>query len=463
MFKKFKRWFQQKASPTQAILVGAGAGSIAWSSPDYKKMSEEGYSNCVIAFKCINKNAQAVASVPWVLKERMADGTEQPIYQHDNMTLLRHPNRWTAGNVLFYKFMCHLQIAGNAYLEGVGPTSGANAGMFRELHVKRPDRMQVIKGKNGPDGYKYTVEGRDFPFMVDPRTGNCNIHHWPLFAPLDDWYGMSPIEAASRDIDIHNAYGAWNYKMLTNDARPSGVATQDFESDPKAEEKLKKDLNKEYGGLDNVGKILVLPFGLKWTQLGLSPKDMEWLEGRNVTARDICNALGVPAMMINVPGDNKYANMVEAKLDHWESTITFYLGLLATELNHWLVRRWVEREGRDLFLEPDLSNTPIAQAQKDLKWKRAYEGGDFMTLNERRELVGLEKIDEGDVILVPMSMIPLDLALEGGDTMGVGEESVSKAAIIARLRREGFSNGNIKSLTQGWPLPGRNGKQEVKR
>ncbi len=47
--------------------------------------------------------------------------------------------------------------------------------------------------------------------------------HLKLFNPLNDHYGMSPLEAAQRPVDTHNAAAAWNKAMLDNAARPSGA------------------------------------------------------------------------------------------------------------------------------------------------------------------------------------------------------------------------------------------------
>ena len=49
------------------------------------------------------------------------------------------------------------------------------------------------------------------------------VLHATLFHPLDDTYGFSPIEAAARAIDVHNAGGAWTKALLDNAARPSGA------------------------------------------------------------------------------------------------------------------------------------------------------------------------------------------------------------------------------------------------
>jgi phage portal protein BeeE len=49
------------------------------------------------------------------------------------------------------------------------------------------------------------------------------ILHVRLFHPVNDHYGMSPIEAAAYAIDLHNAASAWNKVLLDNAARPSGA------------------------------------------------------------------------------------------------------------------------------------------------------------------------------------------------------------------------------------------------
>lgn len=58
----------------------------------------------------------------------------------------------------------------------------------------------------------------------------------------------------------------------------------------------------------NAGRPLLLEGGLDWKAMGLSPRDMDFLEARNGAARDIALALGVPPMLIGIPGDNTYAN-----------------------------------------------------------------------------------------------------------------------------------------------------------
>src|SRR5690606_11355073 len=121
----------------------------------------------------------------------------------------------------FFSGLYHYQlISGNAYIQAVGPKESAP----RELHLLRPDRVQVIAGKGTlPMAYRYTVGQHHVDFPVERISGRCRILHLKRFHPLSDWYGLSPIEAAASSIDQHNQSGAWNQALMQNGARPSGA------------------------------------------------------------------------------------------------------------------------------------------------------------------------------------------------------------------------------------------------
>ena len=86
----------------------------------------------------------------------------------------------------------------------------------RELHLLRPDRI-VVKGGNNPipEKYEYMINGRvveEYP--VDQDNGFSEVKHIKLWNPLDDYYGLSPIRAASADIDQHNFAAKHNVNLL---------------------------------------------------------------------------------------------------------------------------------------------------------------------------------------------------------------------------------------------------------
>ena len=123
-----------------------------------------------------------------------------------------------------------------------------------------------------------------------------------MFNPLDDYYGLSPLEAAAVAVDTHNAAAKWNKALLDNAARPSGALVYAgpegaVMSDAQFE-RLKKELSDQYQGTANAGRPLLLEGGLDWKAMSLSPKDMDFMEAKHSAAREIALAFGVPPMLL---------------------------------------------------------------------------------------------------------------------------------------------------------------------
>jgi lysozyme family protein len=174
--------------------------------------------------------------------------------------------------------------------------------------------MKVIPGSEGwPEGFEYTANGRSVRFgtEADAAGGVSPILHMKLFHPANDHYGLSPIEAAATAIDIHNTAAGWNKALLDNSARPSGalvygngggrLTAEQFE-------RLKSELETNFQGAKHAGRPLLLEGGLDWKPLSLSPRDMDFIEAKNAAAREIALAIGVPPMLLGIPGDNTYSD-----------------------------------------------------------------------------------------------------------------------------------------------------------
>ena len=193
------------------------AGQPVWSPRNYQRFSEEAYKRNVIAHRAITMLASGAASVPLQLF-RQED--RQQVTRHPLLDLISQPHPLQGGCAFFKELYSYRLIAGNAYIQAVGPAGEAP----KELHLLRPDRMNVIAGAGGvPAGYRYKVGEHVTDFPVDRLTGISRILHLKEFHPTDDWYGLSPIEAAAYSIDQHNQASAWNQALLQNGARPSGA------------------------------------------------------------------------------------------------------------------------------------------------------------------------------------------------------------------------------------------------
>lgn len=398
---KFPRLFSRpkaeiKESATGAAMV-VNPGQAAWSNRNYAAFADEGYRRNVVAYQAINKIADAVASVKWT-----AWRGEQELAEHPVLDLLANPNPLQSGPQYMRAKVGFLMIAGNAYEERV-----VVGGQARELYQLRPDRMKIVPGANGfPREYIYKVGGKEVSFPVDDGL-QVDVRHLRMFNPLDDWYGMSPIEAGSYAIDQHNLSMTWMQSLLQNSARPSGalVIGQDRDLNDEQFERLKTQMEDQYQGAKNGGRPLLLEGGLDWRQMGLSPADMGIIETKYSSARDVCLALGVPPQLLGIPGDNTYSNYQEARLAFWEDTVMPLLDMIAEDWNAWL------GEPAGIYLKPDLDQIPAIADKRNTLWEMADRATD-LTINERRALKGYEPIQGGDVLLVGLGQMPLSDAAQ---------------------------------------------------
>jgi phage portal protein BeeE len=237
--------------------------------------------------------------------------------------------------------------------------------------------------------------------------------HTKLFNPLDDWYGQSPARAGTYAIDQHNESMAWMQALLQNSARPSGaLVMKDGETlSDENYARLKAQTEEQYQGAKNAGRPMLLEGGLEWQAMGASPKDMLALDTKYSAARDIALAWGVPPQLLGIPGDNTYANYAEARLAFWEDTILPLLDKLAQDWTNWL------GEPFGLELRPDLDQIPAIVDKRKTLWTM-LDASPSLTTNEKREAMGYEPIDGGD-----MTMADAAGGMFGGDQGGaIGDD-----------------------------------------
>jgi HK97 family phage portal protein len=390
MLHRLKAYFrapEAKASRTAQVLAFESGGRARWTPRDYAALAREGYLANPIVHRAVRLIAENVASCSYLV----FDGAQER-EAHPFATLLARPNPRQDGAAFLETLVSHLLLAGNAYVESV-----TLAGEVRELYALRPDRMRAVPGADGwAAAYDYSVAGRSVRFdqfaaRVPP------ILHLTFFHPLDDHYGLAPIEAAAVAVDTHNAASRWNKALLDNAARPSGaliysgpdgalLAESQFE-------RLKRELADTYQGAANAGRPLLLEGGLDWKAMSLTPKDMDFLEAKHAAAREIALAFGVPPMLLGIPGDNTYANFQEANRVLWRQSVLPLAGRIGAALTQWLAPQF----GDGIRLAIDTDRIDALASDRAALWQRVSEAP-FLTLNERREAVGYAPVDGGDLL-----------------------------------------------------------------
>ena len=404
----FQRLFNvQKEEVKQSNMMGYfGVGTDQPKNYTYQDLAKEGYLKNAIVYRCVNEISKGASAVPFVVK-----AGDQIIEQHPLIDLLNRPNPLQSYSEFFNSLFGYVLLSGNAYILKIGAENGSP----KELHQLRPDRIQ-IKGIGNPipEKYEYIINGRvQNTYLVDQDNGFSEVKHVKLWNPLDDYYGLSPMSAAAVEIDQFNMSSKHNVNLLNNGARPSGAVIFKPKDDAgfnvnlseSQRQQLLTDLNNRFSGTANAGRPMLLEGDFDWKEMGLSPKDMDFLNLKHMSATDIAMCFGVPSQLVGVPDAQTYSNVAEARLALYEETIIPHLQKIASDLNEWLVPLFDDR----LSLEFDIDSIPALAERK----KKTYENvtsavrEGIMTRNEARKIIGLEPIDGADDLYISATLFPI--------------------------------------------------------
>jgi HK97 family phage portal protein len=377
---------EQKASAAGAVVAYYNSGRVAWSPRDTVSLTRSGFLGNPVGFRAVRLIAEAAAALPMILQDATCRYDTHPV-----LTLMQSPNAAQGRAELMEAVFTQVLLSGNGYVEAVTD----EAGVPRELHVLRSDRMSVVPGPDGwPVAYEYAVGGRKHRF--DAERSPSPICHIKSFHPQDDHYGFSPLQAAAMALDVHNAASRWSKALLDNAARPSGAIVyrgsdgQDSMSSDQYE-RLLSEMESQHQGARNAGRPMLLEGGLDWKPMGFSPSDMEFQKTKEAAAREIALAFGVPPMLLGIQGDATYADYQEAHRAFYRLTVLPLATRVAATLSDWLA----QFSGSTAELRPDLDQVPALSAERDAQWARVGSCT-FLSDAEKRALLGLPAIGSGD-------------------------------------------------------------------
>tara|TARA_S200002703_G_scaffold154916_1_gene158440 strand:- start:14451 stop:16628 length:2178 start_codon:yes stop_codon:yes gene_type:complete len=401
---------QKKSAP---VVMYQGMGQGYSSKQKYEDFAKEGYTQNSVVYRCVNEIAQGAASVPF----KIFDGDEL-IENHPLLALLDRPNPIMNRVEYFQMIYSQLVLGGNSF--AVKTMAGGRA---TELHCLRPDRVRIKAGQTMiPEAYEYYINGRMITsYPVDMETGESEVKHFKMFHPLDDYLGLSPIMPAAADIDQHNLSARHNVALLNNGARPSGALI----FDPKDEsgmsvqlsesqrQQILTDLELRFSGENNAGRAMLLEGDFKYVEMGLSPREMDFLQLKNMSARDIALCFGVPGQLVGIPDSQTYANMSEARLALYEETIIPLMKRVESDLNEWFKTDYDE----NITITYDYDQISAMTERRRMVYQNVIEAvrEGIISRNEARERLDLEPIEGGDDVYINANLFPLGSAVVKDD------------------------------------------------
>ena len=120
---------------------------------------------------------------------------------------------------------------------------------------------------------------------------------------------------------------------------------------------------------------------------------MDFIEAKNAAAREIALAIGVPPMLLGIPGDNTYANYAEAQRAFWRNTVLPVVNRMCAAFSMWLAPAFAggldgrESANASVRLLPDLDQVEALNPEREALWAR-LQNVTFLTDDEKRAAAG---------------------------------------------------------------------------
>ena len=242
----------------------------------------------------------------------------------------------------------------------------------------------------------YDLDGRLAVDEAGNPLGFIQAIRWPHPLYKDD--GYSPLSAIALWSDLAVEIDRMRWSAMKNQASPSLIITPegDIEPDEKMLERASSRFNEKYSGPANAGRAMFLSGKAQVTQLGTSPREMDYQSGFDQAGRAIMAGHGTPPIAAGAAGSGSYAAYYAELKQFTELTIQPILDFLAEEDTERLAPQF----GDGLTIEYEAA----AIDDPDLLEKRLdrdIRAGNVLSVKEYRALRGLPPFgDERDNALV---------------------------------------------------------------
>ena len=422
--------FRSRDAP-QNRTAGSGYTFYFGGSTSGKTVTERSAMQMTAVYSCVRILAEAVAGLPLNLYRYTGDGGKEKAIGHPLYLLLHdEPNPEMSSFVFRETLMTHLLLWGNAYAQVIRNGKGEVVALYPLM----PNKMTVDRDERGQLYYSYQRSNDEAPTMK----GNTvtlrpsDVLHIPGLG-FDGLVGYSPIAMAKNAIGMAIACEEYGAKFFANGAAPGGVL--EHPGTIKDPQRLRENWMSQFGGSANSGKIAVLEEGLKYTPIGISPEQAQFLETRKFQINEIARIFRVPPHMVGDLEKSSFSNIEQQSLEFVKYT-----------LEPWVIR-WEQSIQRSLltqeekatyFVKFNLEGLLRGDYQSRMNGYAIGRQNGWMSANDIRELENLDRIpaeEGGDLYLINGNMLPLKDAGAFADTTTTGEEDSDEK--ILEMESEG--------------------------
>lgn len=340
-------------------------------------------------YTCVKVLSESIATLPIHLYEEKKNKRERL----DNAITrrLENPNKFMSE--FDFKSMIAVDscLFGNSYWQitknGLTDITG--------IYPLIPTQMKVEIKEDGDISYVYTSLKQGVVTLPADE-----VLHFKMLS-LDGVVGISPIAYNALAISLGMSQSEYSDNFYKNGSNSSVILSHPATLKDDAYNRLKDSFTKEYTGVKNSHKPILLEDGMKIERLSITNADAQYIESRTFNKDEIAGIFRVPPHMVNEMSKSTFSNIEHQSLEFVKYSLMPYLVMIETELKNKLLLK----SGRSKQYFKFNTN---ALVRGDIKTRyESYQIGiqsGFINRNEVRRLEDLDEADGLDEFIVPLNM-----------------------------------------------------------
>jgi HK97 family phage portal protein len=257
--------------------------------------------NLSTVFACVRRSSETLSTLPVHVYRKNAIGREE--IDHPVARLLGlSPNPEMPANVFREVIQGHLELRGRAFAEIVKDGRGRPV----ELWPIHPDKIRVERSKTGKLVYVYIPT--NYPFPAE------KILHFRGFGSTGiDSYSIITLARESIGLGLSaQEYGARFFGQGTN---MGGFLKHQKGLSDEAYERLRKEMNQKYRGLERSHGLIILEEGMDYQKIGLTNEDAQFLETRKFQVTEIARWFGMQPHMVGDMEKATFSNIEQQSIE----------------------------------------------------------------------------------------------------------------------------------------------------
>jgi HK97 family phage portal protein len=373
------------------------AGNDVTPTGDIDATGEAAYKFTAV-FGCLRVLAETFASVPIHEYKKIDDDDRERTDETGLLDILHTaPNSEMSAYNFKEMGMYQINTGGNLVCVRLKtPTLGGLVGLqplnWNFVTIERNEDTQKIQ-------YVYKPQGQ--PQSENKTYFRDEVFHVPG-PSVNGINGMSPLEYASQAIKLGITYEKFGVQFFKNGANASGIFKHPGFLKDEAYKRLKENLTEHWTGLQNAGKPILAEDGLDFVPFQLKLADAELLASKKFQVEDICRVYRVPLHLVQNLDKATFSNIEQQSLEFVMYTMLPWFKRWEECINCQLLSRKQREDG--YYFEFNMS----ALLRGDSKsMAEAFAQGrqwGWLSVNDIRRLLNLNKIPNGDIYLQPMNM-----------------------------------------------------------